>query len=572
MEQLDSQHSNSEASQPQAPQELVKSMTQEIEHLHQNLVAHLSEDIERLQKEKYQLVEDIEQLETQRQQQIVQQQQLALQILPTLVNQLQEILMQRLNQLAVSSTSSDQNLNLSSGLTQEGLPAGKLPPDIKASSGFPQTSKASVTQENTDQLIVSLDTTLRTTFKALQQDIDSYQSSLSQQLGQMHSLEQQGTVILETLVSRLRKELQVDSSATDSQPITPPEREQGSGGRENGSSIAPVEPAVPILEITPEIPLPTSSPPKLKPRLGFCLMLLSLLALSLENVVVAAIFNKSSILGVWEFGGFITPSVSSSLLLLWLRMLVIVPLMSLLAPVIYPAVWRELKKLIQSPDWSLCGSVLGSGFCLFLSQVLIYLALGMISPGVAVTIFFIYPIAILFWRLLGLGKYPNQMLRLAFLSVLVGVVVSIFNSSVLGSLAAAVAGITFALHIILIQNCRSKLHPIPIRWIHSVIILFFSTLGLFLLPQSWSTDLKTNIFSGLIIGMVLGGAALVSYLLDRASQKMLPVATASILGGTVPALTAFLAFVLLQSVMSVPQILGTLLVSLGVVAVTYSRR
>ncbi|NER52040.1 MAG: hypothetical protein F6J92_36440, partial [Symploca sp. SIO1A3] len=338
MEQLDNQHSNLEASNPQTPEDLVKSMTQDIEQLRQNLVAHLSEDIERLQREKYQLIEDIEQLDTQRQQQIVQQQQLALQIVPTLVNQLQELLIQRLNQSAVSSIASDQNTNLSLGLTQGALQPGKSPTKITATSGFPQTSQANVTQENADQLIASLDTTLRATFRALQQDINSYQSSLSQQLGQMYSLEQQGTVILEALVSRLRKEIQVDSSVTENLPVNLPVpegelgelgelRELGSGGRDDSayrSSITPnsgisplVEPLVPAPELRSQPELSTEPPPQvLKPKLGFVLVLLSLLALSLENVVVTAIFHKSPILGVRELGGLITPSVSSALLTL----------------------------------------------------------------------------------------------------------------------------------------------------------------------------------------------------------------------------------------------------------------
>ncbi|NES24484.1 MAG: DMT family transporter [Symploca sp. SIO3E6] len=585
MEQLDNQSSNKDASHPQAAEDLVKSMAQEIENLRQNLVAHLSEDVERLNKEKYQLIEDIEQLETQRQQQIVQQQQLALQMVPTLVNQLQEVLIQRLNQSAEPSTASDDNTNLSL----------KSAPNTKVSSGFPQISPSSVTQESADQLIVSLDTTLRATFKALQQDINSYQSSISQQLGQMYSLEQQGTVILEALVSRLRQELQVDSSVTESQPVLP-EREQ----RDRGNSAEPVgakhlgdnsshkstvyspnalpsdnlktrlniSPLVDSVEPAPELPLtdssPTPSSSTWKPRLGFSLLLLSLLALSLENVAVTAIFNKSPILGIRELGGLITPSLSNSLLLLWLRMLLIVPLMGLLARFLYPPTWRELKKLIQSPDWALCGSVIGSGFCLFLSQVLIYLALGTISPGVAVTIFFIYPVAIAFWGLRGLGRYPNRIISGALLSILVGVVLSIFQSSVSGGVVATVAGVAFAGHIILIQTSRGKLHPIPTRLIHSVIVFFFSTLGLLF---TWNNGLVSDSFPGLIMGsVVLGSAALVSYLLNHVSQKLLPATTASIVGATVPVLTGFVALVLLNQTMSLPQILGMLLVSLGVAA------
>ncbi|NEP57584.1 MAG: DMT family transporter [Symploca sp. SIO2G7] len=576
MEQLDNQQSNLEASNPQAAEDPVKSMAQEIEHLRQNLVAHLSEDIERLNREKYQLIEDIEQLETQRQQQIVQQQQLALQIAPTLVNQLQELLIQRLNQSAVPSTDSEHDTNLSLGLTQERIKTGKSAPNTKVSSGFPPTSPASATQESADQLIVSLDTTLRATFKALQQDINSYQSSISQQLGQMYSLEQQGTVILEALVSRLRKEFQVESVA-ESQGVTSPvvlEKEQGDKEEDNTSSTVPnpnIYPPVEPVEPAPELPLtdssPTPSPSTWKPRLGFSVLLLSLLALSLENVAVAVIFNKSSILGITELGGLITPNLSNSLLLLWLRMLVIVPLMGLLAHFLYPTAWRELKKLTQSPDWALCGSVVSSGFCLFLSQVLIYFALGTILPGVAVTIFFIYPVAVVFWRLRGMGRFPNHIIRWALLSVLLGVVLNIFQSSVLGGLAAVVAGIAFAGHIILIQTSRNKLHPVPTRLIHSVIVFFFSTLGLLF---TWNNNLASDSFSGLIIGgVVLGGAALASYLLDHASQKLLPAATASILGATVPVLTGFVALVLLHQVMSPLQIFGMLLVSLGVAALNF---
>ncbi|NER46012.1 MAG: DMT family transporter [Symploca sp. SIO1A3] len=590
MEQLDNQPSNSEASHPQAAEELVKSMAQEIEHLRQNLVAHLSEDVERLNKEKYQLIEDIEQLESQRQQQLVQQQQLALQMVPTLVHQLQEVLIQRLNQSSVPSTLSDDNTNLSL----------KSAPNTEVSSGFPQTSPASVTQESADQLIVSLDTTLRATFKALQQDINSYQSSISQQLGQMYSLEQQGTVILEALVSRLRQEFQVESSVAENQGVTQqtvPEREQREQGDnradlvgakhlgDNSSNKSTVyspnalpsgslktrpniSPLVEPVEAAPELTFAESSPTpassKWKPRLGFSVLLLSLLALSLENVAVTVIFNKSSILGITELGGLITPSLSNSLLLLWLRMLLIVPLMGLLAHFLYPAAWGELKKLIQSPDWALCGSVVGSGFCLFLSQVLIYLALGTIAPGVAVTIFFIYPVAIAFWGLRGLGRYPNRIISGALLGILVGVVLSIFQSSVSGGLTAAVAGIAFAGHIILIQTSRGKLHPVPTRLIHSVIVFFFSTLGLLF---TWNSDLVSDSLPGLIIGgVVLGGAALVSYLLNHVSQKLLPAATASIVGATVPVLTGFAALVLFNQTMSLPQILGMLLVSLGVAA------
>jgi hypothetical protein len=52
------------------------------------------------------------------------------------------------------------------------------------------------------------------------------QSSLSQQLGQMHSLEKQGEAILEALVSRLKKELQSEPSPLEkaAPPPIPPKK------------------------------------------------------------------------------------------------------------------------------------------------------------------------------------------------------------------------------------------------------------------------------------------------------------------------------------------------------------
>ncbi|NJL21062.1 MAG: EamA family transporter [Leptolyngbyaceae cyanobacterium SM1_3_5] len=59
---------------------------------------------------------------------------------------------------------------------------------------------------------------------------------------------------------------------------------------------------------------------------------------------------------------------------------------------IYPAVWRDLRSFLESRDRSILVAVTSSGFFLFLSQVLIYIAIGQVGPGVAVTILFMYPL------------------------------------------------------------------------------------------------------------------------------------------------------------------------------------
>ena len=589
MGELDKQPENFGASNSQSAEALLRAMTQDIENLRQNLLVQLSQDVERLQREKSLLIEDIEKLQAERQQQIVQQQQLVKQIAPALANQLRELLAQRLHQLTTPSRFPEKD--------REGQSLS-TPINSDADSGFPATSTATDYNENAQRLIASLDSTLRTTFRTLQRDLSSYQSSLSQQIDQMYNLEQQGEAILEALVSRLREELQAESSAIKSPPIAPPaapkpppspnRKPRGYQQNNHNSSTAshPSEqslPAVPFLaepEQEPSAAIPQSSPqPQPAAKLiGFLLVLLSSLGLALQNLVISVIFNKSSIFGMFELGGFVAPTLGNSLLILWLRMLVVVPLMAIFVTAQYPSMWRDIKQFALLKDWFLFLQVLGSGFFLFLSQVLIYLALGPISPGVAITIFFIYPIITVLLQWLMFGNRPSLFRSLFIFSVLLGFVLIILPSSGgdfsgLGISAAVGSAIAFALYIILAQTSAKNLNPIPLSWINFVIILAFSGLSLAgPLPASWHFDVAPGMWSGLFLSsLLLAGTTLVSYLLNHIGIIKIGAARASILGITVPSLTALLAWVIIQKPLQEQQFFGMLLVTLGVAALILER-
>lgn len=592
MGQLDKQPDNRGVSDSQAAEAQLRAMTRDIENLRQNLLGQLSQDIERLQREKSQLIEEIETLQAQRQQQILQQQQLVRQIAPALVNQLQEIVTSRLNQLADSLRVSYQD----AASSWEGQS-----PKRKASSSVPLTPTANDYNENVDRLIASLDSTLRATFRTLQQDLKSYQSSLSQQLAQMYSMEKQGEAILEALVNRLKKEIQTESSAIQNTPLPPPPAwanppfphpdTLGYPDEDyypNSSPVSyapdPAEPSAPVVPPTPQ-PEPqtqtaVSQPqPASKRKSGLVLVLLSSLLLAFQNVIITVIFNKSPIFGLFELGGFVAPSLGNSLLVLWLRMLFVVPLMAILATVLYPSLWRDIKQFAQSNDWLLFFNVLGSGFFLFLSQALIYLALGSISPGVAITIFFIYPsfTMLLAWVLYGVR--PTLINILVIFSVLVGfVLITLPGSrtselSSLGVSAAAGAGVAFALYVLLSQTSAKKIKPIPLSWMNFVIILAFSGLGLTgPFSESWRFDVAPTMWPGLIVStLVLAGTTLLSYFLNNLGLRRIDAARASILGATVPALTALLALVMIQSSLRVDQVFGMVLVTLGVAALSFER-
>lgn len=596
MGQRDNQADNFGTGTPQAAEDILRTIAQEIEDLRQSLLGQLYQDIERLQREKSQLIEEIEKLQSQRHQQILQQQHLVRQITPALVNQLQEIVVAHLKQVEDSLRSSYPNPD--SEWVEQSSRRESI--DRSVSSTYPPNSTAKDYNENVDRLIASLDSTLRATFNTLQQDIRSYQSSLSQQLGQMYSLEKQGEALLEALVSRLKKETVLESSADQNTQLYSPAIQVNSSlphpdlsecptrnqYQKSFTGSYPYQPLVSLISPLAETKRPTVvSPAQLASKrnhrltLGLVLVLLSFLLQAFEYIVISVIFNKSLIFGLFEIGGFVTPSLGNSLLLLWLRMLFVLPMMAIVSTVLYPSIWQDIKQFAQSKDWILFLNILGSGFFLFMSQVLLYQALGSIAPGVAIAIFFIYPIlaVLLAWVLLGVR--PTLVSNLVIFSVLVGFVLmtlpgsSTSNFSDSGVGAAAGASIAFSLYVILSQTSAQKLNPIPLSLMNFVIILAFSGLSLAgPVPKSWNFDVVPSMWSSLIVSsLILSAITLFSYFLNNLGLRRIDAAKASILGATVPALTALLALVILQSYLLASQVFGLLLVTLGVAALSFER-
>ena len=65
---VDNLPENSRSEDPRELQSLLKSMTQEIRNIQQNLTVQLTQDVARLQAEKNRLIEDISKLQSQQQQ------------------------------------------------------------------------------------------------------------------------------------------------------------------------------------------------------------------------------------------------------------------------------------------------------------------------------------------------------------------------------------------------------------------------------------------------------------------------------------------------------------------------
>lgn len=606
---------------------------QDLKEFQEDLVTQLTQDIGHLQAEKVQLLSDIAQLRQQKQSLenqtsiALSQQQLAQQ--QVWAKQLAQALATRLYLLLSDKIQNPQGYDRHSIHT------------AATASRYAVPARAQAFE--TERSLTSLDTAVNHTLASLKQDLDSYQSSITQQLSRMQSLENQGEAILDALVNRLNQQLQVMSAApgygqtvavpsghpsvgvpspqlpplngnaqytTGSAvghpgmvvPQTVPNAYSGTPGNGSLSSsyglqgMVPPQPAQPAATGQPPSPpadaIHDSQKQAPKPNLlrqkfsaipsfqkGLILILLSTIALSLHNVVVQIIGNESSIFNVWRMGGYISlMSLDSSLMILWLRMLVVMPLMAAIATTLYPGTWSDIKTFALSRDRKQLRNVISSGFFLFLSQVCIYIAIGQVGAGVAVTILFMYPIFTvpLAWWLFK--DKPTPLRILVMICIFAGVVCTFLPSlvttnqiSILGIGTAVFAGLAFACYLISMQLSFKKLHPVPVSVIQFFTIFSLTSIILLMRPAE---VVPSNPIGLVIGGVVLGTLTLMGYLCNNFGVRFMGAARASIVASSGPVLTALLAFLIIpgpKTQLAPIQVFGILIVTAGVTALALER-
>jgi drug/metabolite transporter (DMT)-like permease len=618
MGRLENLSENDESRESRATTEdLLRTMANDLRSLQQDVVSQLHQDVQRLQAEKSRLVSDIEKLQHQRQlmqsqhemalshQQIAQQQAWAKQLALALANHLHAALTQRLNQTLVNAQNPQiQTVNLS-GLS------------------MPQ-----VDTENTYRVLASIDETVSRAFNSLNHDLSSYQSALSQQINRMHDLGQQGEAILEVLVGRISQQLQSEgvkrssgspipptsasvqtaSSPVDYFPnaISTPEAEVGSlssnplsfttatpfpetassPAATSSSSSVPVTPSPVAPSSSTSIPVAPSpvAPSSVAPsstaiasrkshpfRSGVIFILFSTAMLALHYVIVQIVGAEGRLFGSAELvvGGYLSlATFSSALLLLWVRMIAIVPLLAWLSGLLYPPVWRDVKAFFVVYDRRLLMSLIGSGVFLLLSQTFLYIAINEIGPAVAATLAAIYPLATLPLTWMLFGDRPTRLKLVALVAIGLGTGMALFAAQTAlsneGIVAGVISSVTFALYLVamLIIN-RRKLNPVPISLIQNSTMFVLSSL--FLIGIG-SRATPSNWLGLMVSGFVLGGLTIVSYFLNDVGSRLLGPARATLITASVPALTALLAFLVLpspQNSLSFGQIFGILIVTAG---------
>lgn len=230
-------------------------------------------------------------------------------------------------------------------------------------------------------------------------------------------------------------------------------------------------------------PKPEAKPPQSRSRnssglspiqIGFWLIVLSAVLSSLYNVAIKIIFDEGSqIFGVLEVERLLPPTLGNTFLILTLRFMVVVPLMVLLSPILHPSLWQDLENLANSvrgnptpanadTKQTLLLSVV-SGCFLFLSQVLIYTAIAQVPTGMAIALFFVYPMLsgllsrLLFGARLGIFRIGAiAAICCGELLVLAGSPSIGMSNTSMGSSTAILSGVAFAAYIFLTGHCASK--------------------------------------------------------------------------------------------------------------------
>ena len=542
-------HASSSAPGARPAEVALQGLTQALDSLRQGLITDLTQEIETLQRHRQALRREVEEVEGQlsqlqaRQTQGLSQQQ-----------QAQQEAWARHLALALAT-------HLQSHL--QAYRGGAAPNQGEAQQEG-STAQAAETLRAASQGLADLDGALHRSLQTLQQDLFSYQSSLSQQVSRMHSLEQQGEAILEALVGRLSQELQSQLlRPLPPDPLPPPPAPRAPGST----------PAI------PQGPDRRLAPPWFFLGLG----VIALLALASQHLLVGWVANGGQGFGRVPLPPVLPLTLSNAVLLLWLRLLVALPLLALLAPRLQPSLRADLSALFTKPSPTL-GRVLAGAVFLGLSQVLLYRAIADLGPGLAVTLLFTYPLVALPLSWWGQGQGASPLRLVALLALAMGLVFATLpdllgltsrGGSAWALATALLAAAAFGLHWLFLQLSLQRLPLVPTTLVQFSTMFGLASLVLILTSLVGLGPTLPNQPTGLYgAGLGLGLLTLIAYLANHYSQGFSQRNRLPVLAATLPLVTAVLSYGLFPgspSMLQFIQWVGVILVSLGGVSLALDR-
>ncbi len=267
--------------------------------------------------------------------------------------------------------------------------------------------------------------------------------------------------------------------------------------------------------------------------------------------------------------------------LLWLRMLVMLPALGLLAPHLYRYTWEDLQDWVYNRD-QLLSLLIGSGIALFFSQVLIYQCIGTVGPALGAMLLFLYPLtAVPLGALLTPDRKISPLGLLAMVAIAMGGVLALKPSlgTLLNPIAATstsiwlgiLASVAFSLYVVLtnLSYRQQRCHPIPVSIVQFSTVAVLSSIVLFIKPLQ---PVAINWLNFSLWGILLGLMMLLVYLFSYSSLRLIGSRT-GIVAAVVPLATLIIAWSFSPApVLAILQWTGILLVTVGGIALGKERR
>ncbi|MGF1570087.1 MAG: DMT family transporter [Nodosilinea sp.] len=308
--------------------------------------------------------------------------------------------------------------------------------------------------------------------------------------------------------------------------------------------------------------------------LGYALVLLAGIFFCGQNLIVRVLFNEYSLFGLPPTGGFVAPTLANSFLLLFMRMALGVPLMAALLPLVYPPLWQDIGQLKQPTRRLELWLALAGGGLMFLYLALLYVAIGRIATGIALTLFFTFPVftALMSWYWFGSRPSGQRWLIMAVILFGSGLTLPMGGPSAIGSWLGVgfglASGLAYALYTVVAQKAFETFHPIPFTALSFAITLGLSGASLLV----WTGELGGLPWLALWVGGLLSAIATATgHVLNNLGIRVVGATAAAMIGAANPALTAVLAWVGLQEQLSLVQGVGVIVVTLSVALLGLSK-
>ena len=308
---------------------------------------------------------------------------------------------------------------------------------------------------------------------------------------------------------------------------------------------------------------------------GFLIVLFGAFLFCFQNVIVRTLFNEQTILGLVQTGGFVQPTLQNSFLLLFMRMVLVVPLMASVAAKLYPKTWEEIRQLRNIESRPLLWRSLAGGVLMFLYLALLYLSIGLIETGIALSLFFTYPAftSLLSWRLLGIP--PTRFRWIVMALVLFGTFLTIpqtqstDNYNAIGVILGIGAGISYALYVVNAQKSLETIHPVPFTWISFATSLVLCATSLLI----WHEENTALNWLPLWVGGLLSAIfTFGGHLLHNSGIRLIGATSTATIAASNPSLTAILAWLTIKETLNSLQVLGVSIVTLSVLLLSQENR